>query len=318
MLLHPSRSARIAGPIVALLLALAGCSSSSGGGSSDDGGNGNGNGNGATFDRNALLASVGTNGILPTLRAFVTAADGLAAATVAHRSAVDSAGGRSAAGAATLPIAQQAWRDAMAAWQRAEVMQVGPAAPSSFPGGQGLRDEIYSWPTTNPCRIDQEIVENDFERADFFATELVNTYGLDALEYLLFETGPDNACDPPVDINADGTWDLIKPDVLAQRRAAYAEVAARGVAARAAELRDAWEPDGGDFLGELATAGQGSATYSTARAALDDVFAALFYLELQTKDEKLAEPAGILPRLRGDHLPRRARVALRHLLEGRT
>ena len=34
--------------------------------------------------------------------------------------------------------------------------QLGPAASALTTGGEGLRDEVYSWPTVNPCRVDQE------------------------------------------------------------------------------------------------------------------------------------------------------------------
>ena len=55
-------------------------------------------------------------------------------------------------------VAQDAWRDANAVWQRLEVMQVGPAGTAGRRvGGEDLRDVIYSFPMSNPCRIDQEL-----------------------------------------------------------------------------------------------------------------------------------------------------------------
>ena len=50
--------------------------------------------------------------------------------------------------------AQDAWREAMAAWQETEMMQLGPAGDSlTVTGGESLRDEIYSWPLTNPLSL---------------------------------------------------------------------------------------------------------------------------------------------------------------------
>ena len=97
-------------------------------------------------------------------------------------------------------------------------MQLGPAAPTgSGVGGAGKRDEIYSWPTVNPCRIDQELVEQGYLQGDFFTANLVNTYGLDALEYLLFYGGDANACAPQLPLNVDGTWAAGASDVGAAR-----------------------------------------------------------------------------------------------------
>src|SRR5262245_2387269 len=64
-------------------------------------------------------------------RAFEARAVALAEATQA---ATD-------AGGTSLGAARRAWLAANAAWQRAELFRVGPAAPSSDPGGQDMRDQ---------------------------------------------------------------------------------------------------------------------------------------------------------------------------------
>jgi predicted lipoprotein len=185
----------------------------------------------------------------------------------------------------------------MASWQVAEILQLGPAgSPTMVMGGQGLRDEIYSWPTVNPCRVDQETVSEDYLDDGFFEDELVNTRGLAAIEYLLFDSNDENACAPAVDINANGSWQaLVESGDLAERRAAYAARATAAVSRRAVELRDAWEPSGGDFAGQLSRAGLSGSQFSSAQDAINDLFAALFYLELEVKDRKLAIPAGLSP-----------------------
>ncbi len=248
---------------------------------------------GDTFNRRALLASVADQVVLPALRRFANDAASLAAATetlVATPSQRDAA--------------RAAWRAAMQAWQAVEVMQFGPAGSTMMMGGQARRDEIYSWPLVNPCRIDQETVRGNYADPGFFSTQLVNVRGLDALEYLLFAPDGTNACSPSVDINANGTWQaLVAAGDVAARRAAYAARAAADVAARAAALRDAWEPAAGNFAAQLAGAGAGSTVYPTAQGAVDDVFAALFFIELVVKDEKIAAPAGIVPDCTTDVCP---------------
>jgi predicted lipoprotein len=191
-----------------------------------------------------------------------------------------------------LPAAQQAWLEAMGAWQHVELLQLGPTASSlSAVGGQDLRDEIYSWPTVNHCRVDQETVEADWDDPAFFDVNLVNVYGLDALEVLLF--GPDaNDCPSQLDINADGTWDALGPDGVARNRAAYAAAVAAQLHADLGALRDAWDPAGGDFAGQLADAGGDSSAYESPESGLNAVFDALFYLETALKERKLGWALG--------------------------
>lgn len=187
--------------------------------------------------------------------------------------------------------AQQAWRDAMDAWQVCELMKVGPLGPSGEPGGLDLATEIYSWPITNRCRIDQELVEGSYTDPDAFALELVNVRGLDALEYLLFHDGPNNACAPLSPINADGTWAALGPDEIDARRAAYAATLATLVRRHAEALVAAWDPARGGFTSELT--GAGGTVYASPHEALTAVAHALFYLDLMTKDRKVAAPAGL-------------------------
>ena len=155
-----------------------------------------------------------------------------------------------------------------------------------------------SWPTVNDCAVDQTTVDGDFRAGNFFQANLVNVYGLDALELLLFRGGVDNECSPRNDINLDGTWaSLVDSGGLAQRQADYAVVVAEGVSEQADRLRDAWEPSGGNFAADLRDAGSGGSVYGSAKEALDEVFAAFFFLDTDLKDEKLSIPAGISPHL---------------------
>lgn len=200
-----------------------------------------------------------------------------------------------------LDDARAAWLSAMDAWQEAEVMQVGPAGSSVVPviGGRDLRDEIYSWTAVNRCRVDQETVKGGWESPDFFQVSLVNAYGLDALETLLF-SGPSNACPPQVDINSTGSWDALGAAGVAQRRADYAVVVVGGVVDTLDELVQAWSPDGEDFAGQLATAGEEGSPYVSRSQAINAIYDALFYLELRTKDRKLAPPLGLRADCSGD------------------
>jgi predicted lipoprotein len=242
-----------------------------------------------TFDRRAMLASVGEHVILPTYREFKKSAEALEGAASAHATAV-AAGTLSSERSA----ARDSWKQAMIVWQRAELFQLGPAgSPRVMTGGKNLRDQIYSWPTLNTCRVDQEVVDARFRDPGFFETALVNAYGLAALEYLLFNESPSNTCPPEAIINISGAWAALADSERTRRRADYAAAAAAHLAKKSRELLNEWEPSAGNFLGQLATAGEAGSVYRSAQAAVDELFAAMFYLDLRVKDRKLAVPAGI-------------------------
>ena len=190
-------------------------------------------------------------------------------------------------------------------------MQVGPAGVmGDVSGGEDLRLQIYSYPLVNPCRVDQELVEGAYADTSAFSNELVNVRGLDAVEYLLFNDGQTNACAPQNDINSTGSWNGIVGQ-LAERRADYAASAAAILSSHADLLVRAWEPAEGDFLAELAQAGNGSGTYASDQAALNAVSDALFYVDKETKDMKLAVPAGL-----SDCIADSCPYALEHALSG--
>lgn len=242
-----------------------------------------------TFDRRAMFENLGANVVLPTYRDFAAKALSLEQAAAAWEGAVGTP-----TEATTREAAQQAWRDAMSIWQRAELMQVGPAgAMGSVSGGETLRDEIYSWPVVSTCRVDQELVAGNFGSPGFFEGALVNVYGLDALEYLLFYAAEQNTCPPQSPINASGQWAALGAAEIQRRRADYAHAAASWLRTVADDLVNRWEPANGNFVSELATAGTTGSIYETERMAADELFAAMFYLDLDTKDLKLAIPAGI-------------------------
>lgn len=247
----------------------------------ETGGSANPTGSPPTTTRDAVLKTVAAC-TAARIEAFRAAADELEAAVAEAK-----------ADPAAQTNARSAWIKAMDLWQQAEVLQVGPAGPSSAPGGKALREHIYSWPLVSRCLVEQAIGSKAYEGADFGATALVNTRGLAAAEYLLFYEGADNACSPSTDINATGQWAALGPAEIAARKASYAAVVSSAVAARARELATAWSPEGGDFQSQLGDAGSGGSVYASSQAALNAVSDAMFYIESYVKDQKLARPLGL-------------------------
>lgn len=267
------------------------------------------------IDTHVLLSSWADQVIVPELRAFVQDATWLeesAGAYAEHMNQDDwqvSSANTESAGTPTdatqddpsieetqtlLVRAQSAWKQAMLRWERIEVMQVGPAGmPGIIMGGSGLRDEIYSWPSVNPCGIDQQIFSNTFGTTGYFRTKLVTLYGLDALEYVLFAPSLDNACPEMATLNRENQWSQLTETVRRQRRAAYAHAVARQLLSDAKVLLSAWESDEGGFRDEFVFPGSDGSVYGNPSEVINQVFAALFYIELKVKDRKLAVPAGL-------------------------
>lgn len=219
--------------------------------------------------------------------------DALSAATTMHTAnqAWSTALANGTDGVAEREAAQQAWHDAMYAWQVAEMVQIGPAGSEvKVTGGMNLRDEIYSWPTTNPCRVDQVTAKFEYESETFFEDALVNVYGFDALETILFSPANENVCPSQVSINRDGLWADLGADGVAASRAAYAQVVSGQIMADITDINEAWNTG---FADDLATAGDPGSSFESYILGVNAIFDALFYLETQTKDRKLGWPLGL-------------------------
>ncbi|MCB9687439.1 MAG: imelysin family protein [Alphaproteobacteria bacterium] len=232
----------------------------------------------------ALLADFGPLVVIPAVERATTSASALQIAIDDWAAAPSDDDARQAA--------QQAFLEAVGAWEPLEMAQVGPAASSlDAVGGQDLRDEILSYPTVNACRVDQLTAEGAYAQPAFFEENLVTSRGLDALDRLLFADDVANACGEEIDINVEGTWTALGSDEIRARRAAYASVLAHRLVEDLGRLSDAWVAD--DFAGQLAAAGGEGSPYDTADQALQDVFGALFALETSTQDRKLGRVLGL-------------------------
>lgn len=192
----------------------------------------------------------------------------------------------------TRDAARVAWREAIAAWQQAEILRVGPAGPVSTPSGQGLRDYVYSWPLVSRCLVEQTLVNEGYASDDFQDDALINIRGLAAAEYLLFFEPEENACGPNSSINTSGSWASILGAELTARKQRYAAVVASDVAFQVKGLHAAWSPDGGDFGATLASAGQSDSPFKSDQAALNALSDGMFYIEREVKDMKLGRPLG--------------------------
>lgn len=246
--------------------------------------------------RRAFTANVADHIVVPRIARLVTETGALRDTTAAH----DAAAGDDVA---ARDAARDAWRAAMTTWQELEMLHLGPAgSPASFVGGLGLRERVYAWPQVNLCALDSQVLLGEFRDDGWADTRLPNVIGMSAVEYNLFVEGDGNACPETAGLNADGTWAALGSAEIRARRAGYAAVVAADIAVKAEALQRAWLEDVVDeagaitapaFATSLRTAGEGGSAFSTAQQALDELYAALFAVELVTKDLRLGVPAGV-------------------------
>jgi uncharacterized protein len=241
------------------------------------------------FSKARLIAATGDCAIYHYC-VFEQSAQALETATSAYAEAGTSA---------SRTRAQQAFLSAMQSWQRAEMFRFGPAARSQEPGGQDLRDLIYSWPVGPECKVDEQTVSQSYQSPAFhsldFTASPVTGRTLNALEYLLFADTVDNHCSQFTAINASGSWAALSSDDIASRRRAYSAEVAKDVATRARQLLDSWSPGAGDFRARFVSSGPSGDPFTSEQQVLNAVSNAMFYLDLELKDLKLATPLGLMP-----------------------
>jgi predicted lipoprotein len=233
------------------------------------------------FDRKALLSNLARNVIYPAYQQALSDGSAMQSAVQSYCSALGTA-----TEAETLATARTAWRSAMAAWQRAEMMLLGPAAMDD----KTLRDRIYSWPVVSPCAVDQDVMAAYNDSAYDISNKLTNRRGFDALEYLLFSESLASVCPPQ---SAPVGWDALTDDTKKSARCAFADKASADLVAQLQTVVDAWDPAKGNYIGVLESAGDTGSMFASAQAAVNVVSDAMFYIHNEVQDMKLGEPAGI-------------------------
>jgi predicted lipoprotein len=170
-----------------------------------------------------------------------------------------------------LTTLQQAWRQAVAPLKRSEMFRLGPAA--------GLISAVDFWPSRPPL-IQKALADPQPVTEAFIESVGAAARGVSAIEYLLF--------DPQGDNNALITQ--FRDGLKGKRRCAYLTGIIEHLAQHAQDIASAWSPDGGNFVAELATAGQGSATYPTAHQAISDIVNRLLAALDKVHKNKLGRP----------------------------
>ncbi len=210
----------------------------------------------ASFDASQILADV-AGAIFATYDALdmvaresnatqsPTAVDTLSSAVA---SLVETSAASEADATALLPAVQHAWREARVPWEQSEAFLFGPVDTD------GHDPFLDTWPL-NVTDLEAIIASS----ADIATVELADdVQGFHALEYLLFQDMNGNT-DPAAIVNALHTD---------ERRRVYMRRLAQEFVSHTEALRNSWGPEMGNFVAELALAGQGSLTYDSQQAAM--------------------------------------------------
>lgn len=263
------------------------------GGNVDQGDNNSGgdtgNGNSSDFDKTKLLNDLVEQVFVPAVNDFQQASTEHATAVAAYCSDLKT---QQVSDADLLQTAKSSWQVSMSAWQQLEVMQIGPLLNNDAQ----LRNEIYSWPVTNQCAVDQDVGFNEagtVAGGEYDISKRTSTRrGLDAQEYLLFNTDLNHAC--ANDSQAPQNWNQ-RPDIERKiARCEYSVEVANDLLNSANELADAWLSGGTNSYAEILKTAATNGQFDSVDAAINRVTDALFYVDKITKDAKLGAPVGLI------------------------
>ena len=172
-----------------------------------------------------------------------------------------------------LEAAQAAWWAARAPWKRNELLGFGPAVDLEL----RAQTNIDFWPA-RPSTIDA-VLAGDDELNEATVSELgASSRGLPVLEYLLYS-------------GEGSVEDRFAPD---GQRCAYAKGLAADTKTQATALRKAWDPEFGDYLSNLVSAGRSGkdVEFRSIDLALSEVVSRLAFTIENIRGDKLGNVLG--------------------------
>jgi predicted lipoprotein len=223
-------------------------------------------GGGSLGPRRTFLRDLTTVIALPGYRT-------LASAAVEMEAAIETL--VNAPGTEALGVAQEAWRATRRAWKQTEAFRIGPSETQRT-------SARIDWPSANPTQIDGEIAGSAVLSSAYLDNLGAQKVGFQAIEYFIFD---------PLGGDAGAVGGLQGPGNA--RRRDYLRALAVNVRERTVELRDAWEPSGGNFGADLVDSGIGGTTFPTLKEAFDEVVNRMIFTAEVVEENRLGQPLGI-------------------------
>ena len=226
-----------------------------------------------------MIVNITDNVIIPNLNAAQSAANDLASDTgdlAAYCQAIGTAAEDS-----TLNSAKQSWANTMDAWQRAQLSFVLPVSDSNNNAELVRKVLAYAENSITPCAIDRRvvIVQND----GFNADQLQNNFrGLDAIDYLLFNTDLDHQCTSTdaETVALMNTWDAQTDTDKKIWRCELALHLAGDISGAVQQFSTQWADDGDNFRSKFINP-------SNEHLAIEALSDAIFFLDTTLKDIKI-------------------------------
>jgi predicted lipoprotein len=223
-------------------------------------------GGGGLGPRRTFLRDLSNTGAIPSYHALASEAADL---QVAIEDLV------TAPGAERLGLAQNAWRATRRAWKETEAFRLGPSETQRT-------SARIDWPSANVSQINAEITGSAALSSAYLDTLGAQKVGFQAIEVFIFD---------PVSGDAGAVNGLLGNDNA--RRRAYLLALAVNVRERTEELRDAWDPNGGNFGADFINSGIGGNTFSTLKEAFDEVVNRMIFTAETLEESRLGEPLGV-------------------------
>jgi uncharacterized iron-regulated protein len=205
----------------------------------------------------SLVTSVVENVYLPTFDSLATRAERLSAALDALEASPT---------ASTLGAAQDAWRATREMYERNEGFAFGPLITSEYD------PNMDTWPIDR-AGIDALVSGNGSITKEEIDGEDGTRKGFHGIEYILFS-----------DNNSTTATSLTSGQL------AYLSAAGEALASVASALDEAWKPSGGNFAGQLETAGDGASVYASVGAALSELVSGMIEPTDEVPNSKIALP----------------------------
>lgn len=167
---------------------------------------------------------------------------------------------------ANLEQAQGAWKAARKPWEQSEAFLFGPVDT------QGLDPALDSWPV-NKVDLDG-VLGSGRELTEASIDALEDTLkGFHTIEYLLFRDG-----------------DQRKAADITPRELEYLVATTENLKAKTAQLRQAWDPSGENYVGEVANAGDSSTIYRSQKDAMQEMVNGMIVIADEVANGKLSDP----------------------------
>ena len=177
------------------------------------------------------------------------------------------------------------WKKVMTQFHFLEGIPLGPLSDKQL----GLSEQIYSWPYSNLCGVDHEVLKFSVSN-QASVSSLFTLKGLSVLEYLLFDETYTTTCNPQSARNKPVVqWTLKNQTEKEFDRMFYASKLTQDLIEKTKQLESLWNPNTNNFTMSLL---DGSLYPEGIKKAVNAMSDSLFSLE-KLKDLKMAKPLGL-------------------------